>query len=255
MARRKRISISDLGEARALPLSPPHVTKLAGTWGTKGSYPWDDAWADIDTLARQFLACNRDDDAAYASAWHHLLMAIGNFKRSAGHIAPLSKPLASVELADRRARFTIPGLPSDQAEVACEDPATWSLLTKGLKGLGVPTATTLLSALWPERHAILDIRDATAAVGIGADPFWDRDNLNDAKLPERDWLLYRGWFRDTIVRTATADTCEPVRVERALFGLDERTKKRLTGRNWTWSDYRVDALDVLAELDLDAGDE
>ena len=176
-------------------------------------------------------------------------MAIGNFKRRGGFIAPasLGKP---EQPADRPGEIVIPGLREDDATVACEQPGSWQRLTK-VRGLGVPTATTVLAALWPSNHVIMDIRDTRAALGLGVGTLWSVDGLEHAQFPDRSgngqWQLYREWFQPTILRTAAAQT--PLAVERALFRLHERTSLSLPKHgHWTWTDYQHEALHNLTTL-------
>jgi len=48
----------------------------------------------------------------------------------------------------------------------------------------VPTATTLLSALFPGSHVIIDTRATRAAIGVGTGARWDVTGLNDHELPD-----------------------------------------------------------------------
>lgn len=225
-----------------LPLAGVQVTRLATSWVSAGH--WRQAWSDIEILAQRFLEGDPDENGMATLAWHHLLLAVGNFKRRGGLIVParLRSPRAVGTCPDE---ITIPGAAGELARLACEESATWPRLTE-TPGLGVPTATTVLSALWPSRHVIIDTRDTRAALGLGAGTLWDVEGLDDAEFPDistddRYWALYREWFRPTIL--ATAGSGRPLDVEKALFHLDELTMPGLPGgRQWTWSAYRDEAL-------------
>jgi hypothetical protein len=175
-------------------------------------------------------------------------MAVGNFKRSAGHIFPEGLPDPSPGFV-APPNFVIPGLP--RSIVVRDTPASWRNLTE-VSGLGVPTATTLLSALWPGYHVIIDIRASRAAVGVTAGARWDTTNRDHCALPLRNskeeyWTFY-GWYRPIVV-ASTSRRVQPVQVERALYVLDGRTMRRLpSGRDWTWSDYRAMSEYVLAGM-------
>ena len=65
-----------------LPLTSAQVTKLADQWGGEQRAHWLQAWSDIVILARRFMEYHPDHGPSAAMAWHHLLMAAGNFKRS-----------------------------------------------------------------------------------------------------------------------------------------------------------------------------
>jgi hypothetical protein len=225
-----------------LPLTDVQVTGLTRDWGSAGH--WRQAWSDIAILAQRFLECGAGDRMTATWAWHHLLMAAGNFKRQGGLIvpSPLTSPIGNGNCPDR---ILIPGSAGEQAALCCEEPVTWHRLTD-IPGLGVPTATTVLAALWPQRHMIIDVRDTRAALGLGAGVLWDVEGLEDAEFPDTHdhdgyWELYQKWFRPTILETAA--TSEPLGVERALFHLDELVLPGLPkDRQWTWSGYRNEAL-------------
>jgi hypothetical protein len=133
----------------------------------------------------------------------------------------------------------------EPVRLAREEPATCPRLAES-PGLGVPTATTVLSALWPSRHVIIHAGDTRAVLGLGAGTLWDVEGLDDAEFPgistgDRYWALYQEWFRPTILATAGAG--RPLDVEKALFHLDELTMPGLPAdRQWTWSAYRDEAL-------------
>ena len=201
--------------------------------------PKRQAWADIEALAAEFLACDSSDAKTASRAWHHLLLAVGNFKRRGGLILP---PTLSAMRLVQAESCRIPGAPQAIALLSCEDQATWARLTDTL-GVGVPTATTLLSALFPCSHVIIDTRATRAAIGVGVGARWDVTGLNDHELPDvakraSYWQLYTEWYRPLVLATADALGCEPVSVERALYCLDELTMKQLRGTNWFWTDYR-----------------
>lgn len=138
-----------------LPLAGAQVTRLAASWVSAGH--WRQAWPDIEILAQRFLEGNPDENGMATLAWHHLLLAVGNFKRRGGLIVParLGNPGTVGTCPDEVA---IPGATGKPVRFACEESATWPRLTE-TPGLGVPTATTVQSALWPSRHVIIDIRD------------------------------------------------------------------------------------------------
>jgi hypothetical protein len=240
MTRRRPIPFPDPDGARPLDLRRKQILTLAANWGDSKKEDWDLAWRDLKCLAARFLGSKSPNESAIRSTWHHLLLAAGNFKRSGGLILPLSEALDSEpERSGLSQEFAIPGESATQRRVACRDAASWSHLTN-LEGLGVPTATTVLSALWPDDHAIIDRRDTTAATALGAPQLWDRldyakptDNLSHTEY----WRLY-GWFRRAVLATAKREGCKPVCVERALFVLDRHTKTRLRGGSW--EEYRAE---------------
>jgi hypothetical protein len=256
-ARKKKVvsvlSLSELSDVTSLPLDRPQIAALSSAWDPTASQKWHQAWSDILWLAQMFLASSAEPGPDTTTAWHHLLMAVGNFKRSAGLIVPASLSTPSPTFTPP-GTFTIPG--NSEAVVARDDFASWQTLTR-VPGLGVPTATTLLSALWPGHHVIIDIRDSRASVGISADAGWDAQRLGDCDLPDRTtdgkyWEFYE-WFLPVIVATAGTHSA-PVEVERALYALDMWTRRVLPAeRQWTWTRYREEAETIVASKAAKSG--
>jgi hypothetical protein len=250
--RKQRIPLSRLGKPSRLPITPEQILSLANEWGrdVQGENVSEKVWEDVKLLADQFLVAPENDPQACV-AWHHLLLAVGNFKRSTGPIVPCTLPkLAEALTEERPDRFRIPGPAPESWLVVAGDMSTWARLTS-IEGLAVPTASTLLAAIWPREHIIIDRRDLTAAVGLGAGELWTVDGLDEAYLPRRDshdlyWKLYGEWFRDTVLITADTDR-KPGQVERALYRLDQRTRNALPS-SWKWSQYRAEADRQLLEV-------
>jgi len=160
MARRKlRLKVEYVKPVGAVSLEPGDLARLSGDWGSGGG--WDGAWEDIRYLARLvFAACQQSDKTAALSRWHHLLLAVGNYKRQAGMVTPPNIAPKGFESSPApTSQFVVPGT---EEALDRDDAESWKVLTdmtRGkVKGLGVPTATTLLSALWPEDHLILDVQ-------------------------------------------------------------------------------------------------
>ena len=255
-----RLALDLLGDARPLPLTRESIDALAGKFGHR----WIQTWADVTTLAESFWREQvTGDDVAKQMTWHHLLLGVGNFKRSAGTMLPLRstlQPNLDVVPADS---LKVPGV---NISLDRMDRTTWRALTDGEKkvvGLSVPTASTLLAALWPGDHAILDVRvtvalvDLTAGVDKGIPPTLEATG----SAPERDWDLY-DLYLSFLSKTASAhsdsdDPCSRLVVERALFYLDYlveralakqmKAQKRSPGK-WRWSEYRVETENQLKAL-------
>lgn len=243
MTRIRRIDLSDLGEPRSLDLGREQVVELADRWRKR----LNEAWADVEILAQEFLWCGESDGLNARRAWHHLLMAVGNFKRSAGMItAPfhLSKHVGNTH-EQRPVRCKIP-VPMGIETLSRDDALTWPNLTM-TKGLRAPTATTLLSALWPDFHVIIDRTAMRAVLGVSAGLLWDAGTREHAELPSREtadyWKFYESWYRPVVIATAAAANVAPSTVERALFVVDKPTIRKLKAldRPWIWSDYRYAA--------------
>ena len=97
-------------------------------------------------------------------------------------------------------------------------------ITKELRGTSglasVPTGSTLLSALWPDEHAIFDFRDFRVAVGLLAQQgVRIVDPESTARLPDPNWDEYR-WFRQLVKHEAVRldlPSPSPQCLERALY--------------------------------------
>lgn len=241
-----QVPLDRLRSVTHLPLGPRAITTLSEEWGGEDALR---SWSDIEWVAQQFMRQSSGGSVDATVAWHHLVVAVGNFKRSTGrnHPAHLPPPDQKLQVPDH---FTIPG---HSLDVHIDDVQTWRYLTKAIRGFDVPTATTLLSAVWPGQHVIIDRRDTVAAVGLTTS-VWDSKGYEDAKLPSRKpydayWELYE-WLRPTI--QATAVGVAPVDVERALYVLDIKARKALPPkRNWRWSQYAEVGGEVL--INAEAG--
>ena len=98
----------------------------------------------------------------------------------------------------------------------------------------MPTGSTLLSALWPDDNAILDIRDFQVAVALLAHNGATIVGPNEtAPLRGPDWNEYR-WFR-TLVKVEAARLRLPslMTLERALFvAYDHFPPAKAIGMTW-----------------------
>jgi hypothetical protein len=180
-------------------------------------------------------------------------MSVGNFKRSTGPMVPIYLSTKSRTFKPP-SRFDFPELSGGIHTVAKARPTTWRFLTS-VNGLGVPSATTLLSAVWPEAHIIIDVRDTRAAVAVLRGSAWRGKALDGMDLPTRDagddtyWDVYEAWFRPTVLQTSEATKtagvpCSPLEIERALYELDKKVMKTLPrtwSRSGTWSQYFAEA--------------
>lgn len=213
----------------ALPgLTGALVDRWAGEWNDTG------LWADIDVLADRFWAAT-GQPTEEVTAWHHLVLAVGNFKRQAGRIRirlpERTAPAATT--VERAESFDVPGT-TPTLRLACEEPGSWVRLAENVTGFAVPTTTTLLTALWPERHFVADWRVRAAANALrlyhgglefsaGIHP----DRSGAKPITFDDYALLRDWLLD-----AAHHTGRPlVAVERALYELS-RAVKGEAGRTW-----------------------
>lgn len=207
------------------------INKWSGSWNDGG------LWDDVLWLAQRFHTARGDDRLV---AWHHLVLAVGNFKRQPGRrLRPArltTSPVAVQPVADH---FDIPVV-TDTAkrELSCSSRATWENLQRALPGAAVPTTTTLLAALWPEQHFIFDRRVRNAALAIG---LWDDHEraepiiLDGTATPAHTVALYAA-VRSEVLKLADRLATPLVDVERALYMLDPPAAPRRAPR--TWDQYR-----------------
>jgi hypothetical protein len=119
-------------------------------------------------------------------------------------------------------------------ELRAEGKATWEALRVELKGAAVATTTTLLAALWPDRHFVFDRRVFAAANGLriagGLDGTRGVDASSADPLPDRtfdDYEQVRSWVLGSCSELGT-----PIfSVERALYEL-ARSIPGERGRTW-----------------------
>jgi hypothetical protein len=108
---------------------------------------WDDGglWADVSWLARRFHNASEDDAIVW---WHHLVLAVGNFKRQPGRrlrpgrLADRPPP----QRADLATAITVPRA-DPPLHVARDELQSWQTLRRRLPGAVAATTTTLLAAL------------------------------------------------------------------------------------------------------------
>lgn len=215
-----------------LQISSDVVDAWASDW------EWDDLSKDMLWLASHFWATLSDGSNDAGMAWHHLVLAVGNFKRQT--------PIQGISLARSdstakpRASFPVPGR---ELTLAKADSESWSKLEADVRGFGVPTVSTLLSVLWPDFHVVIDRFAFRSAVALRASADLvsrqgrkgeirpdDTEDLSD-QVTWLDYDDYRRW----VSCTADAIGRSIVMVERTLYRL--RIDNRTAG---TWAHRGAD---------------
>jgi hypothetical protein len=209
--------------------------KLAAEWEDDG------LWDDVAWLGEHFWAAGDAIDRAVR--WHHVVLAVGNFKRP-------------------RARWLCPsrleGIPGAQPTVASsfetpaglrvdrDDRASWESLRSSLAGADVSTTASLLAALWPSHHFVFDWRVRVAASGLrlaanlepcpGVKP--SITGGESSPLDFDDYLPVRGWLQ----------TLDPPLVvsQRALYRL---SRKAGSEPSRPWSEYSQVLVSILESID------
>ena len=221
-----------LGDAPAdvLSLSKASVCRLSERFSSNG----EDLWADVRGLAAKFGE-SVPGTPGWSASWHHLLLAVGNFKRQGG--TRLYPPqLSGLPTTSVPNEVIIPARPG-AADLVCDGPGaveSWQRLMDGTEGLATATTTTLLAALWPAHHFVFDVRVRNAANGL-------RLLANQAPMdgvvavshrsPPTTLLRYEQ-VREWVLATASHLDVSVTHVERALYIADIDTG-RVAGRSWT----------------------
>lgn len=207
------------------------VSRFAAGWSDEG------LWDDIALLADAFWFADGDSERRYR--WHHLVLAVGNFKREGGRrIRPgrLTGPALPAAAATPLAHFSVPGT---AVILDCEDPGSWVRFTDSLPGAATATATTVLAALWPTRHFVFDWRVHAVANALrlraGLPTTVDLDPLSTRILVEtlEAYAIVRGWLLTTSDVTGEA----LVSVERAMYELSRAADMPRGHAPRTWEDY------------------
>ena len=205
------------------------IRQLAGDWEARS------LWRQVEWAADDWWA-SQNGEEDQSRAWVRLLLAVGNFKRQAP-IRDLPEPPVAVWA--QRTRPSAIALPVTASSLGCADEQSWRHLTE-LHGLGVPTSTTLLSALWPGCHVVIDLLSRQAAVGLALDEpqGWFAEPSGTGALPSISWAHYV-WYRNVVVRTAQVSHTSAAAVERALFVLAKHGRRRRKAPARTWLEYRA----------------
>jgi len=233
-SRRRRSTTCDDADVELRPALPNldgvAIDQLLMAWGDGG------LWQDIEQLAARFWLA---EERNRSISWHHLVMAVGNFKRPRGRRL---RPNLGASLADHghteRGAFIVPGT-DPGVVVAPGEPDTWEALSRALSGSAVATTTTLLAALWSEAHFVFDWRVRAAATALrisaGLDPGdVDPDSCASPPVTFADYIRIRVWLLDT----AAVEGRRPAEVERALYSLSQQVGP--SNRSRTWRSYAKD---------------
>lgn len=209
------------------PLGVPReaLLVLAGRWTDGG------LWKDVQWLAGSLWSAP-ESSAERSVAWHHLIMAVGNFKRQSGRrLHPGHLSTLPPRDRERDTSFLIPGT---SHRLIRDDEATWWAWP--LHGAGVATRTAVLAALWPEQHHILDWRVLAATVALTMTSSADLhvvvpDSQESIHVESRHYSPVRNVLHEVSAMSGV----ELTSIERALYELS-----RQVGRSpdRTWSEYR-----------------
>jgi hypothetical protein len=122
------------------------------------------------------------------------------------------------------------------AVVGVDDDTSWVRLAQALPGTAEATTTTLLAALWPQRHFVFDWRVHAAAnglrvaAGLSPTPRVDPDSTTSTSQTFEAYTI----VRDRVVATASTTETPVAAVEPALYRLSQGVPGADTQ---TWRDY------------------
>jgi hypothetical protein len=214
--------MSTVSESALPGLTPARANDLAISWNDGG------IWEDVLWLARRCWLV--ESEVPLSLRWHHLVLAVGNFKRQGGRrLRPSSISGNPLPPVSRSQLFTMPC----GRKIHREEEDSWRVLEARLPGAALATTTTLLAALWPSDHFVFDWRVEAAAnalrINANLKPTrWALSELSGGKRPSPDFSDYsevRSWLR-------TVKGTQLVTLERALYRLSQQVPT-VKGRGWT----------------------
>ncbi len=216
------------------------TTDQAERWSQAYPSRLTDLWAGVRSFAVSLDAAESHEERT--STTQAFLFAAGNFKRQTPiFVSPSNEPDVAWEAKED---VSLEGV----GTVVRDDFDSWRCLDN-VPGIGVSTATTLLSALWPDSHAIFDVLTVQAATALrGAAGHWDGPispgaaiSMSPPHFGRGKWLTwdcYR-WYRGDCVLPRAEDTSLPPQtIERALFQVIQwQFRNDPAPPNETWDAY------------------
>lgn len=223
-------SMAGDGESPLPGLDAARIEAFADHWEDQG------LWEDVQIIARRLWAA--EDEVERAWVWHHLVMAVGNFKRDGGRRLHPVRLAANDSAPDVAAGDTLI-VPGSRTALAAERPDSWSELKRVLPGAGTATTTTLLAALWPSRHFVFDRRVHAVAnalrmcAGLSTSVVIDPRSTGTITESMQAYGDVRAWLLRTSEMTGQALFA----VERALYELSRSVDRPRGTRPRTWKAF------------------
>jgi hypothetical protein len=218
-----------------LPLTREEVLAAERRWGAANRCAWLSQWSAIETVAGDIWRTSESDTGQLHRLWLLLAYAVGNFKRQGNTaIHPLPAPWNIAPLKGQIRRRDSLVIPANGARLELRKDGTTESLGRVTRGLAsVPTGSTILSALWPGDHVIMDSRDFQATVGLLAHRGAPVLPVGSAvRLYAPDWTEYR-WFRPVIKAEASRlQLPSVVALERALYVAYDFAPGNATSMSW-----------------------
>lgn len=153
-----------------------------------------------------------------------LLLAVGNFKRQTpirlGHFTtPMDGPIACNDVEEDPSREGITlEVDGTRVELHRDDVPGNCRQLEELRGLATATATTVLAALWPNHHWIMDSRSAPVLAGL----LHLEEILQDHRPPDDESAKvnassYSDWYRPGILELSKRWRVTGQDLERCCF--------------------------------------
>lgn len=228
-------------------LTADEIDRIVRGFGERYKLMWD----AVRVVAQQ-LGAEHDDEGRRRWLWHQLLLETGNFKHQAPILAP---PITQSPLKEEDVRTPIKVWSFASTDVqsrtyaevplclSSRDPESWLKLIS-TTGIQAATASTILAALWPSSHVIIDrlafpvaialsgLRHGWPVIGVGPlGGAWPENVAEDSRVTYPVNLKFYPWYRAAVVNTAIDQQRQPVEVERCLYLIGaERAKKARTQR-------------------------
>jgi hypothetical protein len=140
------------------------------------------------------------------------------------------------------------------ASVGFNDEVSWRELERNLRRAATATTTTLLAALWPDKHFILDWRVLFALLGLQAiDPDLDKPTFTVRATGVATSMECYPWARAIMLNAASDTACSARDLERGLYKLSQRVALE-KGRSWGCYGRALGVALAHAEIETDGDD-
>jgi hypothetical protein len=173
-------------------------------------------WKHVARHAELVWSLGLEADASQRTAqFTDLLFAVGNFKRQ----TPIDPPDSGLPRTDVVPRDSLQlNLRGGMVELRRDDPVTSCSEIEQIDGIGIATASTVLSALWPDSFVIMDSR--TAPVIAALLEFYDvpiEGRPTGTQSSSVDAESYGGWYLNGVEHLAEVHGVSRQSLERGAF--------------------------------------
>lgn len=227
------------------PIGEQAIVEHSRDWDLTPGHIGTQAAGEVTTLARRFWILYHAYDGSWSddltTVWHHLLLAVANFKRQAGRIVGIPS-LPVVPIGDHLRRDAVVVSPARLTIARDGDEFAQRRTFNRMRGFGVATGSALLAALWPSHHLIVDrLAFATALVldDEGLARLLRYTDLESRRWLDPTWEDYIWYATRSRLWVQQHPSQELVSVERALYVIGGRCSRP----DQRWREFR----DAVAE--------